>query len=78
MESAQIQTRVVEELYLAHWEGEADITSHEDLALADIEAGLDKVEVEDWLATRKGEGKLMIKAIENNGELEIWSSCLSQ
>jgi Predicted dithiol-disulfide isomerase involved in polyketide biosynthesis len=52
--SPQMQTRVVEELFAAYWEGEADITSHEDLAQAGVKAGLDEAEVKEWLASDKG------------------------
>ncbi|EED13804.1 conserved hypothetical protein [Talaromyces stipitatus ATCC 10500] len=52
--SPEMQTRVVEELFAAYWEGEADITSHEDLTKAGVKAGLDEVEVKEWLADDKG------------------------
>jgi predicted DsbA family dithiol-disulfide isomerase len=52
--SPQMQTRVVEELFAAYWEGEADITSHEDLAQAGVRAGLDEAEVREWLESDKG------------------------
>ena len=52
--SPQMQTRVVEELFSSYWEGEADITSHEDLSQAGVKAGLDEVEVKEWLASDKG------------------------
>lgn len=45
----QMQTRVVEELFAGYWEGETDITSHEDLTQVGVRAGLDEVEVREWL-----------------------------
>ncbi|KAL5316078.1 hypothetical protein ACEPPN_016955 [Leptodophora sp. 'Broadleaf-Isolate-01'] len=54
MKSPQMQTRVVEELFSSYWEGEADITSHEDLAQAGVKAGLNPGEVKEWLASDEG------------------------
>lgn len=51
---AQVQTRVIEELFAAYFENEKDITSHEVLIDAGVKAGLDKTEVEDWLNSEKG------------------------
>ncbi|KAB8304588.1 hypothetical protein EYC80_003967 [Monilinia laxa] len=52
--SPEIQTRVVQELFSSYWEGDADITSHEDLTKAGVKAGLDEAEVKEWLASDKG------------------------
>lgn len=52
--SPQMQTRVVEELFAGYWEGETDITSHEDLVRAGARAGLDEVEVREWLESDMG------------------------
>ncbi|OKL55326.1 hypothetical protein UA08_09367 [Talaromyces atroroseus] len=52
--SPEMQTRVVEELFASYWEGEADITSHEDLTKAGVKAGLDEAEVKEWLANDRG------------------------
>ncbi|KAK8152225.1 thioredoxin-like protein [Phyllosticta citrichinensis] len=48
------QTRVVEELFAAYFENEKDITSHAVLQEAAVKAGLDEVEVKDWLSSDKG------------------------
>lgn len=49
-----MQTRVVEELFAAYWEGEMDITSHEDLTRAGVRAGLAEGEIRELLASDKG------------------------
>jgi predicted DsbA family dithiol-disulfide isomerase len=52
--SPELQTRVVEELFKAYFENEADITSHDVLVQAGVKAGLDEAEVKEWLASDKG------------------------
>ncbi|CAL3969149.1 unnamed protein product [Diplocarpon coronariae] len=52
--SPALQTRVVEELFAAYFEHEADITDRKVLVAAAVEAGLDKPEAEDWLKSDKG------------------------
>ena len=51
---ADVQTRIVEELFTSYFENEGDITSHAVLKDAGIKAGLPEVEVNDWLETGKG------------------------
>jgi predicted DsbA family dithiol-disulfide isomerase len=48
------QTRVIEELFAAYFENEKDVTSHEVLQQAGIDAGLDGEEVRAWLESDKG------------------------
>jgi len=52
--SAEVQTRVVEELFKSYFEKEKDITSHETLREAGVKAGLEGEEVEEWLKSDKG------------------------
>lgn len=49
VKGAQMQTRVVEELFRAYFEEERDITSHEVLLDAAVKAGLEKEEVKGLL-----------------------------
>lgn len=51
---ADVQTRVVEELFKSYFENEGDITSHEMLQAAGVKAGLDAVDVKEWLNSDKG------------------------
>ena len=48
------QTRLVEALFRAYFEEEGDITSHEVLRNAAVEAGLEEQEVREWLESDKG------------------------
>ena len=52
--SAQMQTRVVEELFTKYFENEGDITNHDVLKDAGIKAGLPESEIKDWLESDKG------------------------
>ena len=52
--SAALETRVVEELFVAYFEKEEDISSHAVLKAAAVRAGLAEPEVDDWLASDKG------------------------
>jgi predicted DsbA family dithiol-disulfide isomerase len=47
--SAEIQTRVAEQLFRAHFEDEKDITATEVLVEAGVEAGLERNEIVAWL-----------------------------
>ena len=49
-----MQTRVVEELFKSYFENEGDITSHEMLQAAGVNAGLDALDVKEWLNSDKG------------------------
>lgn len=51
---AEMQTRVVEELFKSYFEGEGDITSHDMLKEAGVRAGLKEAEVKSWLESDKG------------------------
>ena len=59
---ADMQTRVVEQLFRAYFEHEQDITSHEVLLKAGVDAGLDQAEVKHWLESDKG-GKEVDKEV---------------
>jgi predicted DsbA family dithiol-disulfide isomerase len=48
------QTRVIGELFAAYFENEKDITSHDVLQQAGVDAGLDASEVRAWLESDKG------------------------
>lgn len=50
----EVENRVVLELFKRFFEGDGDITSHDMLTEAAVEAGLDKAEVKDWLDSDKG------------------------
>ncbi len=50
----EVQTRVVEELFKSYFEDEGDITSHEMLQAAGVKAGLDAIDVKEWLNSDKG------------------------
>ena len=52
--SPEMQTKVVEALFKAYFEDEKDITSHEALREAGVNAGLDEQEVKAWLESDKG------------------------
>ena len=52
--SADVQTKVVEELFVAYFENEKDITSHDVLQEAGVKAGLDEGEIKAWLNSDKG------------------------
>ena len=52
--SPEMQTRVVEALFKAYFEDEKDITSHDVLKKAGVEAGLEEEEVKAWLESDKG------------------------
>ena len=49
-----MQTRVVEELFKSYFENEGDITDHEMLQAAGVKAGLDAIDVKEWLNSDKG------------------------
>ena len=49
-----VQTKVVEQLFEAYFEREKDITSHDVLRQAGVNAGLAEMEVREWLETDKG------------------------
>lgn len=51
---ADVQTRVVEELFQSYFEEEGDITSNEVLRQAGVRAGLEEVEVKNWLECDRG------------------------
>lgn len=51
---ADVQTRVVEELFRSYFEEEGDITSGEVLRQAGVRAGLEEVEVKNWLESDRG------------------------
>jgi len=61
--SPAVQTRVVEELFAAYFENEGDITSHEVLKNAGVNAGLPEEEVKEWLESDKG-GKAVDEEVE--------------
>lgn len=48
------QTRLVEKLFRAYFEEERDITSHEVLRQAAVEAGLEDGELREWAASDRG------------------------
>ncbi|KAL2075787.1 hypothetical protein VTL71DRAFT_730 [Oculimacula yallundae] len=52
--SPEMQTKVVEQLFAAYFENEGDITSHDILLKAAVNAGLEEKEAKDWLKTDKG------------------------
>jgi predicted DsbA family dithiol-disulfide isomerase len=54
MKGPEVQTRVVEQLFQAYFEQDGDITDHEMLRKAGVNAGLDEAEVKDWLESDKG------------------------
>jgi len=68
--SAQMQTRVVEELFSAYFEQEGDITNHEVLKNAATRAGLDEKEVIDWLESDAG-GKAVDEEVAQAQENDI-------
>ena len=68
--SPQIQTRVVEELFKAYFENEQDITSHEVLKQAGINAGLEEKEVTEWLESDQG-GKQVDEEVRNAQSMSI-------
>lgn len=49
-----VQTRVVEQLFKSYFEKEGDITSHGMLWEAGVKAGLDSMDVKEWLNSDKG------------------------
>ena len=51
---ADVQTRVVEELFKSYFEEEGDITSSEVLRQAGVRAGLEELEVKNWLESDRG------------------------
>lgn len=57
-----LQTRTVEELFMAYFENEEDITSHDVLLKAAVRAGLDEAEVKGWLGSNAG-GDLIDKEV---------------
>lgn len=52
--SPEVQTKVVEALFKAYFENEKDLTSHEVLREAGVNAGLEEEEVKAWLESDKG------------------------
>ncbi len=52
--SPDVQTRVVEELFISYFENEGDITSRDVLKAAGVKAGFPEAEVQDWLESNKG------------------------
>ena len=54
LKGPEAQTRVVEELFKSYFENEGDITSHEMLQAAGVKAGLDAIDVKEWLNSDKG------------------------
>ncbi|KAI4184337.1 MAG: hypothetical protein L6R41_004812 [Letrouitia leprolyta] len=50
----ETQNKVVENLFKSYFEKEEDITSHEVLRAAAVNAGLEETEVNEWLASNKG------------------------
>jgi predicted DsbA family dithiol-disulfide isomerase len=61
--SAAMQTRIVEQLFRAYFEEEKDITSHEVLLEAGVNAGLEKQEVEALLKSDQC-GELVDEEVE--------------
>ena len=51
---AEVQTKVVEELFTSFFENEADITSHDALRGVGVRAGLLETEVNSWLESDRG------------------------
>lgn len=70
LKGPQMQTKVVEELFRSYFEEEGDITSHENLKAAAVKAGLEEVEVKDWLASDNG-GKEVDKEVSEAQMKEI-------
>ena len=68
--SAQMQTRVVEELFKAYFENEQDITSHDVLKQAGVKAGLEEKEVAEWLESDHG-GKQVDEEVANARSMSI-------
>lgn len=54
LKGPEVQTKVVEELFKSYFENEGDITSHEMLQAAGVKAGLDAIDVKEWLNSDKG------------------------
>jgi predicted DsbA family dithiol-disulfide isomerase len=52
--SPHVQTRVIEELFAAYFEQEKDITKQDVLLELGVKAGLDEVEVREWMENGKG------------------------
>ncbi|KAH9904527.1 DSBA oxidoreductase [Xylariomycetidae sp. FL2044] len=50
----EVENAVVMALFRAYFEEAGDITSHADLAGAAVRAGIDRREVQDWLASDRG------------------------
>lgn len=50
----ETQDKVVESLFKSYFEKEEDITSHEILRAAAVNAGIEEKEVNEWLASDKG------------------------
>lgn len=50
----EVQDRLVQELFTSYFEKQGDITSHEMLLKAGVSAGIDELEVKQWLANDKG------------------------
>ena len=61
---ADVQTRVVEELFKSYFEEEGDITSNEVLRQAGVRAGLEEVEVKNWLECDRGGDEVDKKVAE--------------
>lgn len=51
---AEVQSKVVEQLFEAYFENEEDITSHEVLVWRAVKAGLEEDEVKGWLESGAG------------------------
>ncbi|KAI4234096.1 MAG: hypothetical protein L6R40_006861 [Gallowayella cf. fulva] len=60
----ETQTTLVEALFQAYFEHEADITSHEVLRAAGEKAGLEEGEITDWLESDKGGGEVDREVVE--------------
>jgi predicted DsbA family dithiol-disulfide isomerase len=54
LKGPETQDRVVDRLFKAYFEEEQDITSHDVLVKAGVEAGLDENTVRDWMKSDKG------------------------
>lgn len=58
-----VQNRLVKELFVAYFEKEQDITSHEVLKPAAVKAGIEETEADRWLKSDDG-GDAVDKAVQ--------------
>lgn len=58
LKSEEVQMALAKELFRVHFEGDADVSSHDDLIQAGVAVGLARDEVVEWLESDNGKAEV--------------------